>query len=204
MFVGTFLEEVISPIPSLLVLIPAGAMVESRGLPLYYIALLAVICGVARVLGGSILYWLAHRLEHAVLGRRKIFGLTHKDILRLSKRLGDRKKVWHIWAILFVLHSLPVFPGTLLSAGSGFIKIRYNIFATATFAGSAVNAVIYIWLGYMGLQAAEHLEDIGWLTNILTVAVVVGLVIWLLVRHDRSRRKKALTRRHTPKDKSQK
>ena len=192
MFVGTFLEEVVSPIPSLLVLIPAGAIVEARNIPPSYIIVLAAICGLGRVLGGSILYWLAHRIEHAVFGKpkRKIFGLTHADILRLSKRIGDRKKVWHVWAILFVLHSLPVFPGTLLSAGSGFIKVRYNIFATATFAGSAVNAVIYIWLGYMGLQAAQHLEDIGWLTNIVTVVVVVALIVWYAAWYSRRRASK--------------
>ncbi|HKX23744.1 MAG TPA: VTT domain-containing protein [Candidatus Saccharimonadales bacterium] len=184
----------ISPIPSLLVLIPAGAIVEARHIPPSYVVVLAAICGVARVLGGSILYWLAHRIEHAVFGKRnrKIFGLTHADILRLSKQLGDRKKAWRVWLILFVLHSLPVFPGTLLSAGSGFIKVKYNIFATATFAGSAVNAVIYIWLGYMGLQAAQHLEDIGWLTNIVSIAVVVGLIAWYAVWY--SRRRKSRTR----------
>lgn len=190
MFVGTFLEEVISPIPSLLVLLPAGAMVEARHIPLSYIVVLAAICGVARVLGGSILYWLAHRIEHAVLGKRKLFGLTHKDILRLSKELGNKRKVVRVWFILFALHSLPVFPGTLLSAGSGFIKVRYKIFATATFAGSAVNAVIYIWLGYMGLQAAQHLEDLGWLTNVVTVLVVLGLIIWYALWHSRRQKKK--------------
>lgn len=190
MFVGTFLEEVISPIPSLLVLIPAGAIVEARHIPPSYILVLAAICGVARVLGGSILYWLAHRIEHAILGKRKIFGLTHKDILHLSQQLGDRDKTWRVWLILFVLHSLPVFPGTLLSAGSGFVKIRYNIFATATFAGSMVNAVIYIWLGYMGLQAAQHLEDIGWLTNIVTIAVIIALIIWYGIWHSKHRKKR--------------
>jgi len=189
--VGTFLEEVISPIPSLLVLIPAGALVEARHIPPSYIIVLAAICGVGRVLGGSILYWLSHRIEHFVFGKRKLFGLTHADIVRLSKKLGDRKKTWRVWLILFVLHSLPVFPGTLLSAGSGFIKIRYNIFATATFAGSAVNAVIYIWLGYMGLQAAQHLEDIGWLTNVVTVVVVVALIAWYAIWHSRRRRTKS-------------
>lgn len=190
MFVGTFLEEVISPIPSLLVLLPAGAMVEARDLPVYYIAVLAAICGVARVLGGSILYWIAHRLENAVLGKRKVFGLTHADILRLSKEIGNKKKAWRVWLVLFVLHSLPVFPGTLLSAGSGFIKVRYSIFATATFGGSVVNGVIYIWLGYMGLQAAQHLEDLGWLTNIVTVLVVLALIIWYAAWHSRRRRPK--------------
>jgi membrane protein DedA with SNARE-associated domain len=189
-FVGTFLEEVISPIPSLLVLLPAGAMVEARDISVYYIVVLAAICGVARVLGGSVLYWLAHRLEHAVLGKRKIFGLTHKDILRLSKELGDKKKVWRVWLILFVLHSLPVFPGTLLSAGSGFIKVRYSVFATATFGGSVVNGIIYIWLGYMGLQAAQHLEDLGWLTNVVTIAAAVALVVWYGIWYSRRRRSK--------------
>ncbi len=191
MFVGTFLEEVISPIPSLLVLIPAGAIVEARHISPSYIVVLAAICGVGRVLGGSILYWLSHRIEHAVFGNRKLFGLTHADIVRLSQKLGDRKKAWRVWIVLFVLHSLPVFPGTLLSAGSGFIKIPYNIFASATFAGSMVNAFIYIWLGYMGLQAAQHLEDIGWLTNIVTVVVAVGLIAWYAIWYTRRRKKKS-------------
>lgn len=183
MLVGTFIEEVISPIPSFLVLIPAGASVRVQGLPLWYILVLALLCGVGRVVGGSILYFIAHRLEHALLGSRRIFGLTHKDILKLSKRLGDRRKVWRIWTLLFVLHALPVFPGTLLSAGSGFIKIPYQTFATATFFGSVVNACVYIWIGYAGMQTAHLLNKLGAAGNIITVAILLALLIWLIVRY---------------------
>jgi membrane protein DedA with SNARE-associated domain len=188
--VGTFVEEIISPIPSLIVLIPAGAIASSQELPLWYLLWLAALCGVGRVAGGSILYWLAHHLERIIFRNRKLFGFTHKDIIRLSKRLGDRRKVWHVWTILFALHSLPVFPGTLLSAGSGFIKIDYRIFATATFCGSMVNGCFYLLIGYTGIRITEYLNHFGRFSDALGLLFVLGLIIWLLVRHYRKSKRK--------------
>jgi hypothetical protein len=64
--VGTFIEEVISPIPSFVVLIPAGAVASAQSLPLWYLLWLAALCGAGRVAGGSLLYWIAYRLEGAI------------------------------------------------------------------------------------------------------------------------------------------
>lgn len=186
--VGTFIEEVVSPIPSIVVLIPAGAIASAQSLPLWYLLWLAVLCGVGRVAGGSLLYWLAFYLEGAIFRKRTLFGLTHKDIVRLSKRLGKNRKSRRVWLILFALQALPIFPGTLLSAGSGFIKIDYRVFATATFFGSIVNALFYLLIGYAGIQATEYLSRFGTLSDVLGLAAFLALVIWLVIRHYQKRK----------------
>jgi membrane protein DedA with SNARE-associated domain len=187
--VGTFIEEVISPIPSFVVLIPAGAVASAQSLPLWYLLWLAALCGAGRVAGGSLLYWLAYRLEGAIFRKRTLFGVTRKKIDNLSKRLGDRRKIWRVWLILFTLHSLPVFPGTLLSAGSGFIKIEYRVFATATFFGSIVNALFYLLIGYTGIRATEYLHRFGALTDMLGLLIILALVVWFAIYHYQKRKK---------------
>ena len=126
------------------------------------------------------MYWLAQHLEQALLGKRRVLGLTHSDVNRLSTRLkGSRSR--RTWIVLFVLHALPVFPGTLLSAGSGFIKIDYKIFATATFFGSVINACIYLWFGYMGAETAVYLDQLGQVGNIVTGIIFIALLGWLII-----------------------
>ncbi len=48
-FIGAFFEELISPIPSIVIFVPAGASVEAHGISVWYLLVLAVIAGVARV-----------------------------------------------------------------------------------------------------------------------------------------------------------
>lgn len=185
--VGTFIEEVISPIPSIVVLIPAGAIADAQNLPLWYLLWLAMVCGIGRVAGGSLLYWLAYHLESAIFRKRALFGLTHKDIVKLSKQLGNRRKSRRVWLILFTFQALPIFPGTLLSAGSGFIKIDYRVFATATFFGSIVNALFYLLIGYAGIQATEYLSRFGTLSDTLGLIAFSALCIWLVIRYYQKR-----------------
>ncbi len=187
MLVGTFIEEVISPIPSIVVLIPAGAIASTQGLPWWYLGWLAALSGAGRVAGGALVYWLAQHLEGWVFRNRQLFGITHKDVNRLSKRLGNRRKLWRVWLILFTLHSLPIFPGTLLSAGSGFIKIDFRIFVTATFFGSIVNACFYLAIGYTGIQATEYLSRFGTVSDVIGGVMLLAIVTWLGVRYYQKR-----------------
>ena len=187
--VGTFIEEVISPIPSVIVLVPAGAAAEAQGAGWWSLLVLAVISGIARVAGGYIVYWLADKFEDVVFGQgRTFFGYTHKDIEGFAAKVGTQRGERHIWLILFAMNALPIFPGTVISAGSGFIKVRPRTFMTATFAGSVVNGLAYLYVGYAGMQVSGLLAQADRAAQTAAAVVVVGLAIWMGWRYRARRR----------------
>jgi membrane protein DedA with SNARE-associated domain len=187
-FVGTCLDEIISPIPAFLVLVPAGVAAHVQGLPWFYLGVLALISGVARALSGYVLYLLADKLEDVLFANgRKFFGATHKEIETYGKKLGTQTPI-KSWLLLFFMHALPVFPGTLLSLGSGFIRLPLGIFASATLFGSAVVAVFFLFLGYSGVQSAELLKGLDSTAQIITVAFVIIVLGWVLWRYRKSKK----------------
>ncbi|HET6746945.1 MAG TPA: VTT domain-containing protein [Candidatus Saccharimonadales bacterium] len=182
-FIGTCIDEIISPIPALLVLLPAGIAAHVQSLPWWYLGVLALISGVARALSGYILYLLADKLENVLFANgRKFFGYTHRQIESYGIKLGKEKPA-KSWWILFTMHALPVFPGTLLSLGSGFIRLPLSIFFTSSALGSAVAAIFFLGLGYSGVQTAELLGHLDTTTQITTVILVLLIAMWLIWRY---------------------
>ena len=54
--IGTFLEEVIAPIPSPFVLATAGTITKAQNNPLSYIIFIAIIASISKTFGGYCLY----------------------------------------------------------------------------------------------------------------------------------------------------
>lgn len=182
-FIGTVIDEIVSPIPAFIVLIPAGiaAHVQEHGVA--YLFLLAVISAIARMLAGYVLYLLADKLEDVLFANdRRLFGTSHKEIEAIGKKLG-KYRAHRSWLTLFAMHALPVFPGTLLSLGSGFIRLKPVIFLTATLAGSLISALFFLYVGYAGIQTATLLAQLDQISQVVTVILIIALIIWLIVRH---------------------
>lgn len=189
-FVGTCIDEIISPIPAFFVLVPAGIAAHLQEYSLWYLGILALISGLARAISGYVLYILADKLEDVVFANnRKFFGYTHKDIEDYGKKLGS-KNGRKSWLLLFFMHALPVFPGTLLSLGSGFIRLPVSIFFSSTALGSTLSAIFFLYLGYAGVQTATLLSHLDATTQIVTMTLILsigGLFFWQYLRRRRSK-----------------
>lgn len=182
-FVGTVIDEIISPIPAFLVLLPAGVASHVQEHGVVYLFLLAALSAIARTGAGFVLYLLADKLEDLLFAHnRKFFGTTHKEVEALGRRLGKYKPTGS-WLALFVMHALPVFPGTLLSLGSGFIRLKMPIFLTATLAGSCISAFFFLYLGYAGVQTAELIRHLDVASQIIAIFILLGISAWLLTRY---------------------
>lgn len=187
-FVGSFLEEAISPIPSFVVLIPGGAAAQVQGFSWWYLPILAVVGAAGRILASMLLYLLADKGEDLLLGKgRRFFGISHEQLERYGERLSGKSRDW--WA-LFALNAIPVLPTSLLSLACGFIKVRFSLFVSATFVGTAVNGCFYLTVGYAGLQAASALQHLELAFQLITIAACIGLLIWLLYYRKQRRRGK--------------
>lgn len=175
-FAGCFVEEIVSPIPSFVVLIPAGAAAQVQGLGWWYLPVLALIGAAGRILASMILYVIADKGEDWLFGSgRRIFGVTHRQLERFGRRFSGLRRDW--W-VLFALNAIPVLPTSLLSLACGFVKIDFRLFVTATFFGSAVNAVIYMSIGYAGIQVADGLRNLELAGQIAVIAALVALLGW--------------------------
>lgn len=187
-FIGTAIDEIISPIPAFVVLIPAGIAAHVQALPLWYLTILSIISAVARMLAGYLLYLLADKFEDILFARgRKFFGTSHADMEGFGKKLSSRKPI-QSWLALFTMHALPIFPGVLLSLGSGFIRLRVDIFLTSTLAGSFFSALFFLLLGYTGTQTAAILSQLDQTAQIFTVLAIITALIWIIALQIRKRR----------------
>lgn len=182
-FVGCFVEEIISPVPSFIVLVPAGAAALLQNVGWWYLLVLATIGAVGRLLAAMILYVVADKGEDWLFSNgRRVFGVTHQQLERLGRRFSGSSRDY---VLLFLLNALPMLPTSMLSLACGFIKIKFGMFVVATFIGSAVNAAIYLGVGYAGSEAVARLNDLNTTLQVAGGVVAAALVIWYVVRRKR-------------------
>ena len=178
--VGTFLEEVIAPIPSPFVLTTAGSITKAQNNPISYILFIAVLASLSKTFGGWLLYKITDKMEDVFTSKfGRLIGITPGDVEKIGKFFNGTKKDW---LVLFVLRSLPIFPSSPISITSGLIKIKMRTFLITTFTGTVIRNLCYLYLGYAGLAASEEVmsglnksETFG---EILIVVLVAGALLW--------------------------
>lgn len=175
--IGTFVEEIISPVPSFLVLVPAGAAAAARDYDYWYLFVLMLFSACGRICGSVILYKLADKLEKVIF-RRRLFGVSHTQVETIGRRLGKGGR--RDWITLFTLNAIPIFPTAALSLVCGFLKINFRMFAFCSFFGTMINALIFMTIGYIGIQTVEILQGIQLAGRVVTIIIVVAAVIWFV------------------------
>lgn len=182
-FFGGFIEEVIAPIPSPLVMASAGsaAFAQSKGYPdlLWF----AFVGSLGKGAGAWLVYEAASRLEDLFLKKfGKFFGVSSKEIADLEKRLrGKGREGW----IIFVLRMLPIVPSSPVSVVCGLMKIPIKTYLTATLLGNFIRNFIFLYLGYAGLAAygalmhgLDRVESLIQILLGLALAVFLGWIYW--------------------------
>lgn len=185
---GNFLEEIVSPLPSFIVLVPAGAAAAVQSRSILSLIGLAVLAGCGRIVAAVILYAIAWKSEEKLLSKnRKFFGIRHRDVAKLRKKLG--RTPGRDWAILFLMNGTPMFPTAPLSLACGFIKLPFGTFVSATFLGAIVNAFVYLLLGYTGIRTVEQLQHDETTTGLVMLGLVllVGVIVFIRWRKLRAR-----------------
>ena len=186
MLVGSFLEEIISPIPSFIVLVPAGAAAHVQGYGWWYLIILAFVAAAGRLVASVILYFVADKAEDWLLGKgRRLFGVSHKQLENYGARFSGTPRDL---LVLFLLNAIPVLPTSLLSLTCGFIKVRLRFFIVATYFGTAVNAFIYMAVGYAGVQAVNSLRNLQSALQVVSMLILAGLLGWLLYYYFKKKR----------------
>jgi len=182
--IASFIEEIIPPIPSPSIVIATGSMAQVQGYLFYSLFFLALLAALGKTLGASVIYYVADRAEDILAGPiSRFLGITHKQIESFGARLS---KDWKDYIVLTVLRALPVVPSSLISVGSGLLKINFRLFIISTFIGSAIRDFIYIYLGYAGTKylilffkkTATSIESNIQLAAIVIIVIFLGFLYY--------------------------
>ncbi len=188
-FVGSFIEEVVAPIPSPIVMTAAGALAKSHGHAFTYLFVLSGIGAAGKTLGAVLVYGASYYAGVFFVDRfGKYFGVEHADIEKLRDKLDGGVKDL---AMVTFLRALPIMSSAVVSVGCGVLRIGFFTYLLATIVGTVVRDFFYLYVGYSGVQAYHALVDgldnvEGWI-QIAVGGLVLLLLVWLYWRRHKSR-----------------
>ncbi|MDT7579758.1 MAG: hypothetical protein QOK35_1022 [Pseudonocardiales bacterium] len=177
-----FLENVVPPIPSEVILPLAGFRSRTGALNVW-LAWPAATLG--SVLGAIVLYalgaWLGYDRLHALAGKRWFILSSQKDLERGQRIFGR-----HGGKVVLLGRCVPVIR-SIVSIPAGVCRMPPARFLLLTAIGSGVWNALFIGLGwYLG----EHWDRVqAWLGPVTYVVLGLALVglVWLVVRKVRGR-----------------
>ena len=203
--IGSFVEELIAPIPSPIIMTMAGTIAQAQNRALMYLLVVAVLSAFAKTLAGWILYVLADKAEDFLMRHfGKFFGISHDEIEKIGAYISGG---WKDDVVLFLLRSIPVMPSSPISITCGAIKLNLKTFLYTTFFGSIIRSSFYLYLGFTGLDAArsllEGMDNLETLFKVVFVLVLGLAIVWGYYKRQRGElpwQKEAPTQPQKPAD----
>lgn len=184
---ASFVEEIIAPIPSPTAMMVAGSVALIQERALSAILPLALFGAVGKTLGGIVVYTIAGKAEGFVMKKfGRFFGVTDEDVDSFRERVGEGARGY---IVLTVLRALPFVPSSVVSVGSGLIKVPLAMFTVSTFLGTIVRDSFYLYAGYAGAQVlARIIAHSSNLETVIEVLVVVTVLAYLGYRMHKKRK----------------
>jgi membrane protein DedA with SNARE-associated domain len=182
-FIGSFVEEVVAPIPSPIIMITAGSVASLQGRSYLGLLPLSLLGAIGKSIGAIILYKLADKAEDIFSSKiGKFIGFSHKDIESLGKYFnkGRRDDI-----VLLLIRSLPVVPSAPLSLGAGVIKINFKTFVWTTFVGTIIRDASFLYFGYTGVASFNSIvsgldvvETMVQISIFFALGLLLGWAYW--------------------------
>ncbi|WP_239746418.1 MULTISPECIES: DedA family protein [unclassified Mammaliicoccus] len=177
-FILVFLEYIIHPFPSEIVLTFAGFMTTQSNLSIVVVCMLAVV---GAVLGALVLYGIG-----AWIGEERIYRLIHKHGKYIGIKTKDLDKTitwlnkYGNWAI-FIGRFIPIVR-TLISLPAGITKMNIPLFIVLTAIGTGMWNILLIVLGMtLGSHWHKIIEFAG-IYSKLFIFIIAIIVLYVLYR----------------------
>ncbi len=142
-FLASFVETMIPPLPTLVFLPTAGYVASQAGVGPVGAALLGIPGGAGATISASVIYAVSKKLGRAVV-------LRYLGRVRVGEQKIVRAEAWfarHGSKTVFFGRMVPVFR-ELVSIPAGLLGMRPALFVAYTFAGSTVWCMALVLLGY--------------------------------------------------------
>ena len=177
-FLGAFIEEVIAPVPSPVVMTLAGSIAAAQETTLVFLLFLAIIGAVGKTLGAWLLYFITDKAEDLIFKKfGRFLGVSHNEIEGIGKHLNGSK--WDD-AVFFVIRCLPIMPSAPVSIVCGFIKFNFKSFITLTFFGTIIRNLFFLYLGYLGASNLERImEGVMNIESYFEIGIAAAIVIFI-------------------------
>lgn len=185
-FIASFIEEVISPIPSALVTTFAGSATQLAGRGYLSLFFLSILASLGKTLASLIYYVVADKSEDVVVKRYgKYFGIDHESIEAIGQRLRGQ---WRDDVTVFFLRAIPIAPTGIVSFFCGLIKIDLRSFFIATFLGFTVRSFLLLFLGFIGIDFLATVDSGGSARAVIIPLMTLAgsLLFFYLLRQQKS------------------
>ncbi|PJE68941.1 hypothetical protein COU96_02470 [Candidatus Shapirobacteria bacterium CG10_big_fil_rev_8_21_14_0_10_38_14] len=191
-FLAGLIEQIVSPIPSVLIPTSAGFLLISKELKFWsaiaqIFSQISLPYALGATAGTTVLYLAAFYGGRALIEKfGKFFGLSIKHIDRFKNKFtrGFKDEV-----IIFLLVALPATPISLVAASCGVIGITALEFYPLIFVGTLVRSLFLGWLGWQAGEAYQTVSsDLSKAENLLTflgVGVGVAIVAFLYLKRQK-------------------
>ncbi len=184
-FLGMVIESTVIPLPSEIILIPAGVLI-AKGEMNFMIVLLAGTLG--SLIGATINYFLA-----LFLGRASIDMLVSRygKILFVSKEKIKNSEVFFNKYGGITTFIGRLIPGTrhLISIPAGFLRMNFSKFCLFTILGAGIWSTVLILIGYFFGSNTNLINNNMNIINILLVFFSIIIVFMYIVLKRRSKNK---------------
>ena len=174
-FIGMFLESTPFPLPSELIMIPAGMAASHGDMNIYSVIIFGVL---GNIFGAIFSYFLALYLGRAILFKvGKYFFLKPSAIIKIENFFNN-----HGGISIFIGR---IIPGArhLISLPAGVAKMNFGLFFIYTFLGSALWTSALTVLGYLIGKNQNLIEQYLHLLIFGALALCASLlVLYILIR----------------------
>lgn len=185
--VGSFIEEIIAPIPSPLVMTLSGSIAGVQGRSILFLFLLALIGTSGKMIGTAIFYFLASKMEDLFLDKfGRFLGVTRSEVEKIGENFSKGKK--DFWVIFFA-RLIPIMPTSPVTVVSGILKLEPKSFFIASFLGYFGRGLIYLFLGYFAYESYESiiagLDSVESIVQIIFVLFLMIAVVYFYYKRSR-------------------
>ena len=178
--VGSFIEEILAPIPAPIVMTTGGAAAFLQDYTLFGLFFLAIVGAFGKTLGAYVIYFVADKGEDFTfkyLG--KYLPITHEEIEAIGRRFRGGLRDF---TILAVLRSIPFVPSVALDVGAGVIKLPLTTYLSSTYVGFVIRGYFFLFIGYEGIESyraiMSNFSGAEFGLQLFVVVILIGFLIY--------------------------
>lgn len=165
-FLGTFIESFIVPLPSELLMGLAGFLISQNRFSWFGVILAAVL---GNALSSAIIWWLGRRYgKPFILKWGRLIGFDEEDYAQAEKLFNK-----YGYGAIFVCQMMPAVR-SLVSIPAGVLRTKFWPFMACTMAGATLWLT---FLTYLGFQAGANWKNIENIIKPFERGIIIALVV---------------------------